>query len=61
MIIDLPVSLVAFGLAWKYSVLAAIWIVVVGTFWWYLLSRGIKLMFDKFGNRPEAAGRSGLR
>jgi hypothetical protein len=48
---DLPVSLVVFGLAWHYPMLAAIWIVVVGTLWWYLLSRllelGVQKIFQK--------------
>jgi hypothetical protein len=33
----LPVSLLAYGLGWKYPVLAVIWIFVAGTLWWYLL------------------------
>jgi hypothetical protein len=35
---DLPVSLVVFALAWRYPLLAAVWIVVAGTLWWYLIS-----------------------
>ena len=35
----LPVSLVAVALVPKFAPLAAIWIVVAGTLWWYLLSR----------------------
>jgi hypothetical protein len=38
-IVDLPISLVYIALAWNYGVLAAIWLVVVGTLWWYLLCR----------------------
>ena len=40
-VLDFPISVVAFMLAWKYQVLAYIWIVVVGTLWWYLLGLGI--------------------
>ena len=32
----------------KYSALADLWILVAGTLWWYLLSRGAELVFDKF-------------
>jgi hypothetical protein len=48
---DLPISLVAFALAWKYSALAAAWILVAGTLWWYLLSRGAELVVRKFKAR----------
>ena len=44
---DLPVSLVVFALAWHYPMLAAIWIMVVGTLWWYLLSRLLELGVHK--------------
>ncbi len=36
---DFPISLVAYALTPKFAPLAAIWIVVAGTLWWYLLSR----------------------
>ena len=49
-----PISLVALALAWKYSVLATVWILVVGTLWWYLLSRAAGLVLRKFKARPEA-------
>jgi hypothetical protein len=38
MIADLPISLVAYLLAWRYSLFAAIWIFIAGTTWWYFLS-----------------------
>jgi hypothetical protein len=44
---DLPVSIVVFGLAWHYPMIAALWIVVVGTLWWYLLSRLLELGIHK--------------
>jgi len=51
MLADLPISLVAYLVAWKYSWLAALWIIVVGTLWWYLLSRGVEFIFDMFKDR----------
>lgn len=50
--LDLPLSLVAIGLAWKHGVLATIWIMVVGTLWWYLLGRGAEVVFDLM-RRPK--------
>lgn len=57
---DLPVSLVAYMLAWKYSLLATIWILIVGTLWWYLLSLGINWVFDTYMER-RAAGQITIR
>jgi hypothetical protein len=48
MVADFPISLVALVLAWKYSALATAWILVVGTLWWYLLSRGAELVARRF-------------
>jgi ABC-type uncharacterized transport system permease subunit len=36
---DFPISLLAYALTPTYAPLAAIWIVLAGTLWWYLLSR----------------------
>lgn len=55
MILDLPISLVAYGLAWKHGVLAGIWILTAGTLWWYLLSLGVKFVFGKFTHRRKRA------
>jgi hypothetical protein len=41
LILDLPISLVAYLIGWKYGGLALAWIMVVGTLWWYLLGRGL--------------------
>ena len=41
---DLPVSAPAYVLAWKYPAIAQIWFVVVGTWWWYVLSRAAQRM-----------------
>jgi hypothetical protein len=53
---DLPISLPAYFLAWKYSALAVIWIFVVGTLWWYLLARSAQVLWLKFvgGREPNA-------
>jgi len=40
-VLDFPISVVAFILAWKHPVLTTIWFVVIGTLWWYLLCLGI--------------------
>jgi hypothetical protein len=48
---DFPLSIVVFTLAWKYPLLAHLWILVVGTAWWYFLSRLILKMLSKFGDR----------
>jgi len=50
---DLPISLPAYFLGWKYSTLAAIWIFVAGTFWWYLLSRGAEALLNRFLRRDQ--------
>lgn len=39
--IDMPVSFVFLILAWGSWFLAAAWLVIVGTLWWYWLSKGI--------------------
>jgi len=51
LLLDLPVSIVAYGLGWKYPSIATIWIVIVGTLWWYLLGRGTQFVFDRFIDR----------
>src|SRR5258708_40094350 len=48
---DLPISLPAYFLAWKYSTLAAIWIFVAGTFSWYLLARSAQALLSTIGSR----------
>jgi hypothetical protein len=48
MLFDLPISIVAYALAFHYSLLAGLWIFVVGTLWWYLLSRGAGIVFAMF-------------
>ena len=50
MLFDLPISIVAYALAFHYGLLAGVWIFVVGMLWWYLLSRGAGIVFDVFKN-----------
>jgi hypothetical protein len=50
---DFPVPLVAYALGPHYGVLGAIWIVVAGTLWWYLLSRAAETLFSKFNQRHK--------
>jgi hypothetical protein len=45
---DLPISAPAYALVWKFPAIALIWVFVAGTFWWYLLSRGVESLFNKF-------------
>jgi hypothetical protein len=40
--VDFPISIVPLILAWKFPFLAALWLLVAGTLWWYLLSLGVR-------------------
>jgi hypothetical protein len=53
LILDLPISLVAYGIGWKYGGLATLWIIVMGTLWWYLLGRGAGFVVDTFVSRSR--------
>jgi hypothetical protein len=53
--VDFPVSLVADALTPKVAPLAAIWLVVAGTLWWYLISRAAEALFNKFTRREKQA------
>ena len=50
---DFPFSVVGFILAWQHPALAMIWMVVVGTLWWYALSRAADAMWKRFADRPN--------
>ena len=56
LILDLPISLAAYLIGWKYGGLALAWIMVVGTLWWYLLGRGAEFLLDTFvrSSRPTS-------
>jgi hypothetical protein len=53
MIVDLPISLVSYFAAWKYPGIAMAWLIVVGTIWWYLLSKIIEVLFNLDGRRLQ--------
>jgi hypothetical protein len=38
MLADLPISILAYVMAFHYTSLSLMWILVGGTLWWYLLS-----------------------
>ncbi len=48
---DLPISIVTYLVAWKYPGFGVIWTFVVGTAWWYLLSRGLELLVNAIQSR----------
>ena len=50
--IDIPISIVAGALAWHYDH-GHILLVVLGTLWWYLLSRAIEIGFRFIRGRGE--------
>ncbi len=50
---DLPLSAVAIGFGMVYGSIAAAWILVVGTAWWYLLSLGFAAIYRHFKYRNE--------
>lgn len=50
-IVDLPLSIVTVGLAFSHQVIAIVWLVVVGTLWWYLLAIGAEFVFNRFISR----------
>jgi len=50
---DFPISLVASALTPKYAPVAATWVVVAGTLWWYGLSRAAEALFTKFTQRKK--------
>jgi hypothetical protein len=50
---DLPVSLLAYALGWKYSVLSVTWVFVAGTLWWYLIGRAVQSVFLWFAHRND--------
>ncbi len=55
--VDFPVSLVVRHWGRSYSALAAIWVVMAGTLWWYLLSRAAETLIKKFSPAPKTSFR----
>jgi hypothetical protein len=58
LLFDLPISGVAYALVWKFPTIAVMWIFVVGTLWWYFLSRGIEGLLDTIIERGHVQHRS---
>ena len=54
LLFDLPIPGVAYALGWKFPSFAMMWIFVAGTLWWYLLSRGIELIYGNFIDHGRA-------
>jgi hypothetical protein len=52
-IADLPISFVAFALFFHHETLAWLWMVVVGTVWWYLLSLATQFLHSRFGTTKQ--------
>jgi hypothetical protein len=51
--VDFPISLVADALTPKFAPVGAIWIVVVGTLSWYLVSRLTEAAINKLAHRRK--------
>jgi hypothetical protein len=51
MVVDLPISLLAYLVGWTYPTIAITWVIVAGTIWWYLLSRIAEVLFHLFASR----------
>jgi hypothetical protein len=61
MLADLPISLVTMAIGFRYPGMAVVWMFVVGTLWWYLLSRIVEVLFNLFagGSQPPTIYTSG--
>jgi hypothetical protein len=46
-LIDLPASAPMYALGWKHPGIAVVWVVVAGTLYWYLLSRGVEILIER--------------
>lgn len=55
MLVDLPVSAIGYAMAWRHGTFTTIWVVVVGTLWWYLLSCGAERLVNRFKSREGSA------
>ena len=55
---DFPWSLLTVFLLWKYGVLAELWIVIVGTSWWYFLGRLADYLLGRLVERLTSGRRS---
>lgn len=50
---DLPISFVAFALSFHHEALAWIWMLVVGTLWWYFIGRAAEFLHSRLGTRTH--------
>jgi hypothetical protein len=55
-LVDFPVSIAAVGLSMHYDVPPLIFFGLIGTLWWYLLSRTALFVFDRFRNLRKPGG-----
>ena len=53
LIADLPISIPAYLFGWRYSALAAAWVFIAGTLWWYGLSRAANALFSRYARRNQ--------
>lgn len=60
MLIDLPISLVAYILGWKFQLLAVIWIFAAGTAWWYFLSLVLEHALQRLRHRYSHRNRGSV-
>lgn len=54
MLVDVPVSALAYLTAWKDSAFSVVWVIVMGTLWWYVLAR---LFAKAAGGRASTSSR----
>jgi hypothetical protein len=55
-LIDYPISIVAVGLAWRFNWPLFPLFAIVGTLWWYLVSRAVLFSFDRITSFRKDAG-----
>ena len=54
-IVDFPVSFVPLILVWKHELAAGVWLLFVGTGWWYLIGRLVEAVFGKILGPQQGA------
>lgn len=53
-IVDFPISFVALALSFHHDALAWIWMIVVGTLWWYVLSLAAQFLHKTRGRTTSS-------
>jgi hypothetical protein len=62
MFADFPISLLSYVVAWRHEVIAQVWIVVAGTWWWYAISNLIiRLLIRYIGPAKQEPGTGAQR